>query len=417
MTSARRALGLMAYRAASDLAGKGAFFIVVLLAARRLTHEEFGVFSLGTTIGWIASVASDFGIQLHAARAIAQQPDRAGQLLRVWGRIRGATALLAALTIIVGLAIVELPPATTVTLFLLTLVYVASSLIEFLFYVCRGLGRTDIESTITLAQRAGTLGLSAAVLWWRADVRVLAAAMLVPMAIALIVTVSTVTGLTRSTASVRQAPLPLAGETASVFAIGAGTLLSALYFRIDVFLVELWRGTEAVALYNAVFRLVDALRLAPAAVIAVALPAIFQAADRRVSLRLAAALTAGAAIVAIAIIALAPRLIPLFYGQSFSEAVPAFQILMWSFPLMSLNYVLTHQLLGWHGHRAWAIGCAAALVFNVLLNARLIPASGIVGAAWTTFWTEAVITVAASVGLMMTTLPRANVDLPEPMAP
>ena len=43
---------------------------------------------------------------------------------------------------------------------------------------------------------------------------------------------------------------------------------------IDVFLVQLWAGTESVALYNAVFRLVDALRLFPAAVVAVALPSL-----------------------------------------------------------------------------------------------------------------------------------------------
>jgi O-antigen/teichoic acid export membrane protein len=211
--------------------------------------------------------------------------------------------------------------------------------------------------------------------------------------------------------------LPLARETASVFAIGAGTVLSALYFRIDLFLVELWRGTEAVALYNAVFRLVEALRLAPAAVIAVLLPAIFQARDRRMSVRLAAVLTSGAILVAWLLAVLAPRLVPAIYGPSFSGAVPAFQILMLSFPLMSLNYVLTHQLLGWHGHRVWAASCAVALVFNVLLNAELIPSIGIAGAAWATFWTEALITAAASLALLLTTFPPANVNLPEPMVP
>ena len=59
---------------------------------------------------------------------------------------------------------------------------------------------------------------------------------------------------------------------------------------------------------------------------------------------------------------------------------------------MSLNYALTHQLIGWHGHRAYAVMCATALVFNVSLNTRLIPAVGIVGAAWATLATEAVVT-------------------------
>src|SRR5262249_6677894 len=62
---------LIAFKAASDLAGKGALFVVTLVAARALSPEAFGIFSLGTTLGWLLAVATDFGIQLHVARAIA----------------------------------------------------------------------------------------------------------------------------------------------------------------------------------------------------------------------------------------------------------------------------------------------------------------------------------------------------------
>ena len=51
---------------------------------------------------------------------------------------------------------------------------------------------------------------------------------------------------------------------------------------------------------------------------------------------------------------------------------------------MSLNYALTHQLVGWDGQRSYAAMCAVALVVNVALNARVIPAWGIDGAAWAT---------------------------------
>jgi hypothetical protein len=54
-----------------------------------------------------------------------------------------------------------------------------------------------------------------------------------------------------------------------VLPLGAAVLLSALYFRIDVFFIERWQGLEAVGGYNAVFRLVEAMRLLPAAVMAV----------------------------------------------------------------------------------------------------------------------------------------------------
>jgi O-antigen/teichoic acid export membrane protein len=77
-----------------------------------------------------------------------------------------------------------------------------------------------------------------------------------------------------------------------VLPIGAGIVLSALYFRVDVFLVELWTGTEAVARYNAVFRLVEALRLVPAAVLAVALPSLCRAGTMRPLASVSLAVTA-----------------------------------------------------------------------------------------------------------------------------
>src|SRR5204862_7967721 len=151
--------------------------------------------------------------------------------------------------------------------------------------------------------------------------------------------------------------------------------------------------------YNAVFRLVEALRRFPAAVLAVALPTLCRATTRGPVLAISSLVTAGAVIVSALLWLSAGALVPLFYGAPYAEAVPAFRILLLAFPLMSLNYALTHQLIGWHGHRAYAIAAAAALIFNVALNARLIPSLGIEGAAWTTVWTEVLLTVCCTIAL------------------
>jgi O-antigen/teichoic acid export membrane protein len=170
-------------------------------------------------------------------------------------------------------------------------------------------------------------------------------------------------------------------------------VLSALYFRIDVFLLEAWQGTETVGLYNAVFRLVEALRLFPAALVAVMLPTLVRASGPGPLVRMATALTAFGVALAVVLQIGAGRLVPLLYGARFVDAVPAFRILAAAFPLMALNYALTHQIIGWDGHRAYAALCLGALVFNVVLNAWLIPALSMNGAAWSTLATEAVLTV------------------------
>jgi O-antigen/teichoic acid export membrane protein len=91
--------------------------------------------------------------------------------------------------------------------------------------------------------------------------------------------------------------------------------------------------------------------------------------------------------------------VPAIYGAPYVDAVPPFRTLLLALPLMALNYAITQQLIGWHGQRAYAAVCAGALAFNLLLNWQLIPALGMTGAAWSTLWTEVVMTVGCSVAL------------------
>src|SRR5262249_42879024 len=157
-----------------------------------------------------------------------------------------------------------------------------------------------------------------------------------------------------------------------------------------------------------VFRLIEALRLFPAAVLAVTLPLLVRAGDWRPLVRVSLAITAFAAAATAGLWIVAPRLIPGIYGAEYAAAVPTFRILALSFPLLSLNYALTHQLIVWSGERWYAATCAAALIVNLGLNARLIPALSIDGAAWATLGTEVFLTAACAVGLQVVSVRRAS---------
>lgn len=400
---------LIAYKAFADLAGKGSLFVIVIVAARRLTPESFGVFSLGSTLGWMAAVAADWGIQLHLARAVARRPADAARLLRVWLRVRMWTAA-AAVAVVAAAVAVGWRTAGAAPIVILVLVYTCSGLVELLHYFYRGLSRSDIESSLTLWQRGGTLACGVAALFWKPDVTVLAIAMLVPAAVTLGVSLriaSRIAGLTTFPVALGSPgpDAPFSEFCGDVWPIGAGIVLSALYFRIDVFLVQLWSGTEAVAFYNAVFRLVEALRLFPAAVLAVILPSLVRAGDLRPMARASLPVCAFAIAVSAVLWAGAGWLIPLLYGDRYAAAVPAFRVLLLSFPFLSLNLALTHQLVAWDGHRAYAGLCALALAVNLALNARLIPLRSIEGAAWATLGTELVLTAGCGLALWVVRAP------------
>jgi len=389
-------------------------FVIVVVAARRLTPESFGVFSLGSTLGWLVAVASDCGIQLHLARAVARQPADAPRLLRGWLRVRMWTAAAAVAVVAIG-AMAGWQTAGAVPIAILALLYACSGLIELLHYFYRGLSRSDVESSLTLWQRGGTLVCGLAALLWKPDVTMLAVAMLIPVVVTLGFSLRIAARLGAETADRRDEstdtrPDLSGGPSFTLFGrdvwpIGVGIVLSALYFRIDVFLVQLWSGTEAVALYNAVFRLVEALRLFPAAVLAVILPSLVRAGDLRPMTRAALPVCACAIAASAVLWASAGWLIPVIYGGRYAGAVPAFRVLLLSFPFLSLNLALTHQLIAWNGQCAYAALCALALAVNVVLNGRLIPLWSIEGAAWATLGTELVLTAGCVMALWIQRAP------------
>jgi O-antigen/teichoic acid export membrane protein len=403
--AALKRAALIAYRAGSDVAGKVALFVVTVVAARRLSQQAFGIFSIASVFGWMVGLATDFGIPLHVARAVAQRPRQAPEILRRWLNVRLATSAVVTALIVVGVLAAR-SRAQAIPILFFALAYVLSALIDFLHYFYRGVGRSDIESTLTLWQRSTMVGAALLALWWTTDLTVLATATLLPVVVTFAFSVWFARRLAgqaarrSGTAPAGALPMSLRAEFwRDVFPIGAGILLSALYFRVDVFLVERWRGAEAVALYNAAFRLLEAVRLFPAAVMAVVLPVFCQATDARPFGRVSVVLVLFGVVAAGAGWAAADWLVPLVYGGSYAGAAGAFRILMWSFPLMSLNYALTHQLIGWHGQRAYATVCALALGFNVALNVWLVPARSIEGAAWATVWTEVLVTAGCAWGL------------------
>jgi O-antigen/teichoic acid export membrane protein len=401
-------LALVAYKAVADTAGKGSLFLITIVAARRLPAADFGAFGLGTTLGWMLAVVTDCGVQMHLARTVARAPHAAPALLRRWWRARVIAAVAGIAISIVTLALARVSVRLAVPVALFTVVYAATGLIELLNYFYRGISRTDVESTLTIAQRLSTLVFGMAVLVWRPDVNLLAVAMLAPAVGTLTWSAAfaprlasdvAATTSTMEAADMKTTDVPHDRFVPDVLPIGIGLVLSALYFRIDVLLVQLWVGIEAVASYNSVFRLIDALRLVPAAVLAVVLPRLCRADNLRPLVRVAAAVTAFGVVTAIVLWIGAEPIVSIMFGARYAVAAPAFRVLALSFPLLCLNFALTHQLVGWHRQRAYATVCAVALAVNLVLNAWLIPVLSIQGAAWATLGTELSVTTGCIVAL------------------
>jgi O-antigen/teichoic acid export membrane protein len=396
-----RTARLISYKAVSEVAGKAAVLALLAIAARKLSASDFGLLSVATTLGWIGSVASDFGLQLYLGREISRT-SRPAEVLWPLFRIRLGTAA-AALLVISAAGWFFAPAGTRLPFLLIASAPVVTSVSEFINYAYRGLDRSDLESGLTLAQRVGALVIAAVALHVSPTLVTVGLALSISAVGALAVSLLIARRLT-SAALAHWSTGPLGHFSwrslfQDIAPIGAGLVLSALYFRIDVFLLEKWSGLGQVAHYSAVFRLVDAMRLVPAAVLTVLLPQLFGKRDTEFARKLALGLTMLAVGITLVTWPMAGWLVTVAYGPSYAAAAPILRILLLSFPLLTLNYSLTHQLIGWDQPRAYAACCAVALAANLALNAWLIPQSAGIGAAWATLGTEIVVTLMCLVAL------------------
>jgi O-antigen/teichoic acid export membrane protein len=385
---------VIAYKASADAASKAATLFVMIAAARALPAPEFGVLALAMTTGWLLSVASDAGLPLDLSKQIAQavadgtRPPFA--LVRDTMRLRLALAAGAAVAgAAAGAALV--PRSWLLAFVLVVLAQLLNATLETLAHAFRGLGRSEVDASVSLVQRSLGAGAACTVLALWPSLLWVGVALMVPPAIALVVSLIVAWRLTAHDASGTR-PKPLRARFAREIApVGIAMVLSALYFRCDVYFVSRWHGLETVGMYNAAFRIVEALRLVPAAVMAVMFPAFCRSRGWSPLAGVLWALGSAAVVVAAIVYMGAAPLMTVIYGGPFGAAAPALQLLALSVPLFFVNYALTHQVIAWDGQRAYLRITAAALAANIGANLLLIPTGGMRGAAIATLLTEVVV--------------------------
>ena len=398
---------LIAYKAAADIVSKAVTLVVTVAAARVLASDEFGTLALAMTTGWLLSVASDAGLPLDLARQMARGADRGSTGPR-FADVRdalvarlGFAAAAAAIAFAVAIALVPMPlvPAFVV----IALAFLLSASLETASHAFRGLGRSDLEASISLAQRLSAGAAACLVLFTAPSLFGVAVALAVPPALALVAAVALLRRMTSAErGDGREWPERAlsARFLREVAPVGAAILLSALYFRCDVYFVERWHGLDTVGVYNATFRIVEALRLLPAAVMAVMFP-VFCTTRTWQPARPVLAILGSISLVLAAVVGLtAPAILEVAYGSRFVAGAPALSVLAAAVPFFFVNYVLTHLVIAWDGQRAYLGVTAAALATNLAANMLLIPGEGMRGAAVATLLTEVVVSVGCAWALV-----------------
>ncbi|HEX3393790.1 MAG TPA: polysaccharide biosynthesis C-terminal domain-containing protein, partial [Acidimicrobiales bacterium] len=175
--------------------------------------------------------------------------------------------------------------------------------------------------------------------------------------------------------------------------LGLATGLVVIYYRVDLWLLALLRGTGDVARYGSAYRVLDGVLLAAAAVATLSVPAVARAAagdQQRIVKRLVLlSLVITLPLTLVGLVGAAPIMGGLF-GARYAQASGLLRLLLVAAVPSAVVTVLA-PLAVLRGRGTTVRGLVVALVADVGLNLALVPSLGAAGAAWATLACQAVL--------------------------
>jgi len=364
----------------------------VVVLARLLGPEPFGVVALLLSFTSILAVLVDFGISPGIARYLAEQERPSRETIKVAARTLAVMVSVAFIFVTAFAAdFSNLLEAPFLTEFVphICVILVSQVGIRFLGKLSEGLRNIDIYSKASLwggwLPWGGALALGLGLGMSAESVLLGVTGGYLVYVLGLSVTLyrNMISRLPRESG----APIKVSRLAAYSIPMIASAVSFYIYTQSDVLLIQGYLGAEAVGVYSVVVRVAEAIRV-PAAALGAAVAAFFPVYRSMGSKELAGLYIKTLRVVlafylpvSVGFALVGPELLEILFGPSYEGSGP---VVVWyalyivaiavaSFASLSLDY------MGYAKLRAVAVSISAVL--NIGVNLLLIPRFGIVGAA------------------------------------
>jgi O-antigen/teichoic acid export membrane protein len=380
--TARNAAAMLA----AELCGKAATLVYTLLAARVLSQLDFGAFSYALSFAMLVSILPDWGWDTVVVQRSSAHPGRLPRLRSAsltWKTVIG----LPVMTVSVLLAGASRPtPQARAALYLL----MAATLLDIYSNTNRSsaaaLQRQGGMALALAAQRIVTAALAMAALLGGKGLIGLTAAYLTGSVVGLAATSLTLRrlGVGNRFGSLRWAELRELFVRA--WWIGVGALVLMALFRVDMVILEVIKGDEAVAAYAAAYRLLETMTLFTWTISRAVLPVMSASSSptrlrRGVEQGIAVAAFIYVPFAAVSLIE-APAVIRLLFGSTYAvQSAPALRWLAFAPLLFAAAYYGVAALVSQERPIGMVLTATTATVVNIGLNLALIPSLAGTGAA------------------------------------
>ena len=395
----------------SALGQLGLALLITIYLARVLSPAAFGFFSLVGTIFILARKFLDLGLSNVAARDIANDPRRERPILEGMMAYRRAAGVVLALALLVFAFLQRSEPERGVlSLAALVLLLTEPAALDPVFQV-----RQAQQGPALLNLFGGLLVLAGSLLFHRLAIAGAAFALLLVLreAVSLLFTKLMAERLLgyHPRPGFRGRALEAFVGPALIF--GLASLVYAIYFNCDVFLVLALRGRDELGAYAAAFRPINPLLLLPWLLMVPMIPVLTATIGRdrgafvdQVRSACGIALGVGACGM-VAGVMLAPDLVTLLYRSRYLEGplscVNAFRWLAVALGMVCVTTVLTASMLAAGKEKLLLAIGTAALVANVALNVLLLRTYNFTAAGFATAVTELLFLLGAVIAFQVVT--------------
>lgn len=384
--SDRRFAGQIALLAGARLASVASFFGVSVVAARLLPPDAVGSAAAGQTIGMIAALVGNGGLNIATIYFLQRRPDERASLVP---RLTALAIIACALAFGLVLLSAPLVLGPVIDADAWSLLWVAAAMaaamigFEFGGALMLGFGRNGGYTLMELVRGAGSLAAVGVLLLGplRSDsgfVIGLAAGYGLAAAIGLVVT-------DRSGASI----LPRFDGGVAREAVGfgirgqAGNIFTFLGSRLDLLLVPALLDLRAAGLYVIAVRVSDVVGQAATAAASLVFPRVAGLADQGTELTERTVRMMLVVVVAMAVVLglMGETLLRIAFGPAYEASTTALLILLVATIPLSVSRIVSADLKGRGrpGLVSWA--AVVTVLTTVALDLLLIPAFGIEGAS------------------------------------
>jgi O-antigen/teichoic acid export membrane protein len=382
-------------------------FFYTIYTARYLGAAGFGIISFALALGAILSIFTELGLSTLTVREVSRDKSLANKYI---GNTLALKLILSSITLVSMVLVVTLlhyPPQFAAVIYYITLSFVVGAFTSIFYSVFQAYEKMEYQSVGQIINSVIMFSGILIIITYQLSIVNFGLIYLIASIISLIYgfvvcvwkfvlpKIEIDVGLWKSLLPKIEIDLNLwRFLIIEAIPLTISSVFLLIAFRVDTILLSIFNGNEAVGLYNAAFSLMTALMFVPFVYVSAIFPILSRLNVSSKELLKYSYETSFKYLlilglpIAVGTTLLANPIILLIYKSGFTQSIVALQILIWSIPIIFINYILGTAINSINKQRDTVKTTFVAMFLNIALNIWLLPHYGLIAACFITVLTE-----------------------------